>query len=103
MTVQQALAYAGMACFVVAVVLAALAMRCYRVEDIRGVRDDLSGRRRQRRIAAVASYERASHASATASPMRPLPEATVVLDSNAGPDDQDAITVIGGPIDDALD
>lgn len=48
MTIQEALMIAGQASAIVAVFLLALAARTYFAEDIRGVRDDLSGRRRMR-------------------------------------------------------
>lgn len=48
MTIQEALTIAGQASAVMAVLLLALAVRTYVLEDIRGVRDDLSGRRRMR-------------------------------------------------------
>ena len=48
MTIQEALMIAGQASAVMAVLLLALACRTYVVDDIRGVRDDLSGRRRMR-------------------------------------------------------
>ena len=48
MTIQEALMIAGQASAIMAVLLLALAARTYVLEDIRGVRDDLSGRRRMR-------------------------------------------------------
>ena len=48
MTIQEALLVAGQVSAIMAVLLLVLAARTYVLEDIRGVRDDLSGRRRMR-------------------------------------------------------
>ena len=53
MTIQEALMIAGQASAIMAVLLLALAARTYVVEDIRGVADDLSGRRRMRGMRAA--------------------------------------------------
>ena len=48
MTIQEALMIAGQVSAIMAVLLLVLAARIYVVENIRGVADDLSGRRRMR-------------------------------------------------------
>lgn len=67
MTIQEALMIAGQASAIMAVILLALAVRTYVIEDIRGVRDDLSGRRRMRglREAHGRAMGKMTHAAAT--------------------------------------
>ena len=64
MTIQEALMLAGQVSAIMAVLLLALAVRTYVCEDIRGVSDDLSGRRRMRGMRAARG--KAAHASSHA-------------------------------------
>lgn len=70
MTIQEALMIAGQASAIMAVLLLALAARTYVVEDIRGVSDDLSGRRRMRGMRET--RKRAAHSTTRASRSRAL-------------------------------
>lgn len=50
MTAHYVLLISGVVLLAASVILAALTLRCYVLLDIRGVRDDLSGKARQRRL-----------------------------------------------------
>ena len=62
MTIQEALMIAGQVSAIMAVLLLVLAGRTYVCEDIRGVSDDLSGRRRMRGMRAARG--KVAHAAA---------------------------------------
>lgn len=83
MTIQEALMIAGQASAIMAVILLALAVRTYVIEDIRGVRDDLSGRRRMRglREAQGRAMGEMTHAAAATDPhLTDLPTVASVRD-----------------------
>ena len=87
MTIQEALMIAGQVSAIMAVLLFALAARTYVIEDIRGVSDDLSGRRRMRGMRAA--RRQVAHAETHARGMtafRAAESPTLALDGGGSED-----------------